>query len=232
MPGRYTIAAKVDEINDRFEVKVPDDYQQRYNAAPTQLLPVITSNSPEGLSFFYWGIIPGWSKNKAISPKLINAPSETLNQKASYKSAMKSRRCIVPADGFYAWKRISKKGKVPHRIIINDHALFSFAGLWEEFEDDNDKTVHTFTIVTTPANPLMEVFDSRMPAILTKADEKAWLEEKANPEDLLTLLQPFPEGKMGHFSVSPRVNDVENEGESLIHPSAPIDQFGNYSLFD
>lgn len=232
MPGRYTIGASPELLTERFDVEIPDDYKPRYNAAPTQLLPVITNTSPKGLSFFYWGIIPGWSKNKSISTKLINAMAETLNEKASFKNSLKSRRCIVPADGYYEWKRISKKGKVPYRIILNNNEPFSFAGLWEEFEDDNEKVVHTFTIITTEPNDMVKTIHDRMPVILDSKAEKVWLDNKSKEEDLMEVLKSFPSDKMGNYTVSPKVNDVEAEGQSLIQPSVPIDQFGNYSLFD
>ena len=109
MCGRYTIIAKAEEIEKRFNVHVPESYQPRYNAAPTQILPVITNSSPDGLSFFHWGLIPKWAKDKSISSKLINARAETLTEKVSFKNALQQRRCLVLADGFYEWKRSSKK---------------------------------------------------------------------------------------------------------------------------
>ncbi len=233
MPGRYSIGASAEKIAERFNVTAPSEgYEARYNAAPTQLLPIIANSSPKGISYFYWGTIPGWSKNKSISPKLINAPTETLKEKATFKNALKKRRCLIPADGFYEWKRISKKGKVPYRIVMNSKDIFSFAGLWEEFEDENEKTVHTFTIITTTANATLRPIHNRMPAILDQENEQKWLKESTTEEDLLSMLKPYPSDKMSSYTVSHRINQVANEGISLIQPCAPVDQFGNYSLFD
>ena len=117
MCGRYTIIAKAEEIEKRFNVEVPEVYAPRYNAAPSQILPVITNQNPEGLSFFHWGLIPRWAKDKSISSKLINARAETITEKASFKNAMKHRRCLVLADGFYEWKPTGKKSCIGlHKI--------------------------------------------------------------------------------------------------------------------
>ena len=179
MCGRYTLVKPAKEISERFNVEVNKVYQPRFNAAPTQLMPVITSDSPEGLSWFYWGLVPAWSKDKAVSQKLINARAETLEEKASFRNALKKRRCLVPADGFYEWKPVGKKSKVPYRITLLQEELFAFAGLWEEYEDEEGQMIHTFTIVTTEANNALQSLHSRMPVILSKQAEKAWLNTAA-----------------------------------------------------
>lgn len=231
MGDRYTITAEAEVLSKRFDIDVTERYAPRYNAAPTQVLPVITQGS-KGISFFYWGQIPERSKNKTISTKLILAEKETLTEKVSSHNALLQSRCIIPADGFYDWKRISKKGKVPHRFIFGNSEIVSFAGIWEEFEDDEENVVHTFKIITTPANKIIADVNSRMPAVLAKDAEKAWLDNNTPEEVLLDLLTSYPSEKMGSYTVSPRISDLNNEGPSLIKPMAPADQFGNYSLFD
>ena len=231
MCGRYTLVKPAKEVSERFGVKVGDNYGPRFNAAPTQLMPVITTESPEGLSWFYWGLIPAWSKDKAVSNKLINARAETLEEKASFRNALKSRRCLVPADGFYEWKSVGKKSKVPYRITLLQEELFAFAGLWEEYEDDEGSMVHTFTIITTEANDAVQSLHSRMPAILSRQDEKAWLDPKTEPEQLKELLQPYPANKTRFYTVSSQVNNASQDAASLIQPAPATDQFGNYTLF-
>lgn len=231
MGDRYTITIEAEALRERFNADVPDRYEPRYNAAPTQVLPVITQGS-KGISFFYWGQIPGRSKNRAISPKLLFIEKETLTEKLSFREALLKNRCLIPADGYYDWKKISKKGKVPHRFIFENNAVVSFAGIWEEFEDDEENIVHTFRIITTPSNRLMASINDRMPAVLTRENEKAWLDIHTPEEKLIESLTTYPADKMGLYTVSPRISDLNNEGPSLVRPMAPADQFGNYSLFD
>jgi putative SOS response-associated peptidase YedK len=232
MCGRYTLVKSAEEIAQRFKLEEIDPrLKSTYNAAPTQLLPVITADSPEGLSWFYWGLIPAWSKNKAVSQKLINARAETVDQKASFKRALQARRCLVPADGFYEWKVLGKKTKVPYRIHLAGNELFAFASLWEEYEDDGGDVVHTFTIITTEANSKVASIHDRMPVILNKQDEKTWLNKNTDKDDLLALLKPYPADKISSYTVSSEVNSPANNRPSLINPAPPTDQHGNYTLF-
>ena len=232
MCGRYTIIAKAEEIEKRFNVHVPESYQPRYNAAPTQILPVITNSSPDGLSFFHWGLIPKWAKDKSISSKLINARAETLTEKVSFKNALQQRRCLVLADGFYEWKRSSKKSRIPYRIRLKDSSLFTFAGLWEEFEDEDQNCIHTFTIITTNANSMVSKIHDRMPVILDRQSEKTWLQQANSVEEHMSLLKSYDEHKMESYSVTSQVNSVENDNPKLILSAPPSDQFGNLTLFD
>lgn len=231
MCGRYTLVKKAEEVAKRFKVEVGAAYKPRFNAAPTQLLPVITADAPEGISWFYWGLIPSWSKNKSISTKLINARAETLAEKASFKTALQKRRCLVPADGFYEWKPVSKKGKVPYRITLLNEELFAFAGLWEEYEDEEGDIVHTFTIVTTQANATLRSIHERMPVILTREAEAQWLDKKADPHQLSQILQPYSRDATRFYTVSAKVNQATTDEPSLIKPAPAADQFGNYTLF-
>lgn len=232
MCGRYTIIAKAEEIEKRFNVAVPESYSARYNAAPAQILPVITNESPNGLSFFQWGLIPHWAKDKIIGSKLINARSETLSKKPAFKNALKYRRCLVLADGFYEWKKNSGKSKVPYRISLNSNQLFAFAGLWEEYKDEDQEITHSFTIITTSANAAISKIHERMPVILEPELEKSWLNATTSTEDHLHLLQPYPSDKIKYHSVSTLVNSVRNDDPRLIEHAPPSDQFGNLSLFE
>jgi putative SOS response-associated peptidase YedK len=231
MIERYSISASGQAVNDRFHVDVPGYYKPRYNAAPTQLLPVITSESPQGISLFYWGRPPLWARNKSLSERIINLHVENLNDRPVLKKALMKFRCIIPADGFYAWKKIGKKTSIPYRVITNQE-LFSFAALWEEFEDETGSVVHTFNIITTEANDTLKKITERMPLILTRESEKIWLAGSSTELELLKLLEIYPADRTSMYPVSPRINEIKNDAPSLLIPTPPADQFGNLTLFD
>ncbi|MBA4057754.1 MAG: DUF159 family protein [Marivirga sp.] len=232
MIDRYSITASLVKIKDRFHSDVLDTYTPKYNAAPTHLLPVITHDTPQGISTFFWGTSPEWSKNKALSEKIINIRAETILEKTSIKKSMMKTRCIIPADGFYAWKKVGKKTAIPYRFIATDQELFSFAGIWEEFEDTDGKELHTFSIITVPSNEMVNTVQERMPAILTPSMEKIWMNRDSSETDLIQALSSYAAEKMNYYPVSPRINDSNTNVPSLIIPTPPADQFGNLTLFD
>lgn len=232
MVERYSITVSAEKIGERFSADVPDFYKQRFNAAPTQLLPVITAADKKGISLFYWGTSPIWSNNKAPAEKVINVRAETLADKPALRKAMMKMRCIVPADGFYAWKKIGKKTLIPHRFVVKDQPVFSMAAIWEEFEDEDGNPVHTFMIFTTAANELVSQVTERMPVILDKAAEQIWLNQDTTEQQLTKLLVAYPASKMNLYTVSPGINEIRNDVPSLIIPTPPADQFGNLTLFD
>ena len=232
MCGRYTIIAKAVEIEKRFNIEVPELYTPRYNAAPTQILPVITNKQPEGLSFFQWGLVPSWSKDTRIGAKMINARAETLHEKPSFKNALNKRRCLVLADSFYEWKKATKKSKIPYRILLKSKELFAFAGLWEEYKVENEEVLHTFTIITTQANSTISSIHERMPVILEKDKENQWLDTTLSTEELRSMLLPMPSDMVKFHTVAPLVNNVANDNAQLIEPTEATDQFGNFTLFD
>src|SRR6187402_1232323 len=232
MIDRYSITASAEKIKERFSVDVPEFYKPRYNAAPTQLLPVITSAAPQGISTFYWGTSPEWSNNKTLSEKIINVHAETIHEKASLRKALMKTRCIVPADGFYAWKKAGKKTLIPYRFVATDQELFSIAALWEEFEDTDGNEHQTFTIITAPANDMVATVQERMPVMLDQRAESIWLSGETDAIGLTNVLTAYPSAKMNHFPISPRITDTKIDVPSLIFPTPPSDQFGNLTLFD
>src|SRR6188768_223897 len=175
MIDRYSITASSAKLAERFSVDVPDFHKPRYNASPTQLLPVITATAPGGISTFYWGTSPEWAKNKTLGEKIINVRAETILEKPALTRAMMKTRCLVPADGFYTWKKTGKKTFIPYRFIATDQEVFSFPGLWEEYEDTDGNEFHTFSIITTNANSLVATVQDRMPVMLDKKSEAVWL---------------------------------------------------------
>lgn len=226
MLDRYSLAANADQLQQFFSVDPHGLGKPRYNAAPAQLLPLITLGS-QGLSHFYWGTAPEWSKNKPIGEKIINTRIEQLIERPTIRKQIKKQRCIVPADGFYGWKKIGKKTAVPYRFELKPKGLFAMAGVWDEYDDEEGNMIHTFMIITVPSgNEICE----RMPAILTKEETSVWMSEDATEEQLLACLHPF-EGKMEHYSVSPRIADTKVDDATLIIPAPPADQHGNLTLF-
>jgi putative SOS response-associated peptidase YedK len=231
MCGRYSLNKSKIQLEERFQAEILVDFNPRYNIAPTQLIPVLTTDSPKGFSFFYWGITPDFAKNKPVSQKFINAKAETVNEKISFKSSFQKRRCLIPADGFYEWKKLGKKTKVPYRFTLPDESLFAFAGIWEEYENQEGNIDHTCLILTTAPNPLVSEVHDRMPVILQQSDEKKWLDPYSSETELLQLLGTYPSDGMLSYTVSPLVNSVANDTPAVMRKTSPMDQFGNYTLF-
>ena len=129
MPERYTLTTAPEQLGIRFKADLHNAYQPSYNAGPAQLHPVITALSPEGFSFFYFGTIPGWAGNKSISTRLLEVNAKDLMHKPSLKKLLQTQRCLIPADGFFIWKKVGKKSRVPYRFVMKDRGVFAIAGL-------------------------------------------------------------------------------------------------------
>jgi putative SOS response-associated peptidase YedK len=193
----------------RFHVEeVAASPAERYNIAPTQPVAVITQEAGghRVLDAFQWGLIPSWAKDPGIGPKMINARAETLAEKPAFKNALKRRRCLIPADGFYEWKQ-EGAARQPMHIRRADGDLFALAGLWEEWRQPNGEPLRTCAIITVAPNALMLPIHDRMPAILSPEAEAAWLDTtQSDLASALTLLQPYPADALEAFAVSRRVN--------------------------
>ena len=232
MIDRYSIAVSAAEISEHFTVDVPEFYRAHYNASPTQLLPVITSAMPEGLSLFYWGTAPDWAKNKTLSEKLVNHRAEYFAEKPTLKRALRAHRCIVPADGFYGWKKVGKKTSIPYRFVLKSKGVFSFPALWEEFEDTEGHQVQTFAIISREADNFVKTIQERMPVILNRQSEKVWLDKNSTEESMLRIISASESSEMNYYPVSPRISQRDIDVPSLIIPTPPADQHGNLTLFD
>ncbi|MEI6890332.1 MAG: SOS response-associated peptidase [Bacteroidales bacterium] len=216
MCGRYSFAAIDELIEERFGVRVRTAiYKARYNCAPGQELAVISNLNPETLSFYHWGLIPSWAKEKSIGYRLINARSETITEKPSYKSAFRGRRCLVPADSFFEWKKDGDKN--PYRILMKDEKLFSMAGIWDHWTTPDGEIIHSFSILTTSPNELLSGIHDRMPVILGRADEKRWLSPLSDSE-LMSMLKPYPPEKMKAYKISKLVNSPKNDSAEILIP--------------
>lgn len=221
MCGRFSIVSSKESIEARFDVIFDDDhYRSVYNAAPTQLLPLITNIEPNKVSFYKWGLVPFWAKDQSLASKMINARSETILEKPAFKNLMKRKRCLVLSDGFYEWKQHSGGKKQPYRITLKDNALYAYAGLWDEWSESEGKKVNTFTIITTQPNELMKSIHNRMPVILNREDEKKWIDKNTEIEQLLPLLKDYPAHLMNAFPVSTLVNSASNNDQRVLYPES------------
>lgn len=228
MCGRYRLSTHPHALYEQFALELvnPDEREipPRYNIAPTQ--PVLgVRERPDGkreLVLLHWGLIPHWAKDPAMGQRMINARAETVAEKPSFRNAMKRRRCLVPADGFYEWQRQGKGPKQPYDIARADGAPFAFAGLWEHWQGPNGEEIESCAIVTTEANAQMRPLHHRMPVILAPEDYPAWLERRnERAQALLPLLAPRDWPEMRAVPVTPYVNNVRNEGPQCIAPAEP-----------
>lgn len=231
MPLNYSISSAPALIDETFNVDVTEAFQPRYNACPTQLLPVITSDNPNGLSFFYWGTTPAFAKGKRVSDKLTMAPVEQIPDRPALKRYIRTQRCAIIADGFYDWKTLSRKGRTPYRFFLPDNEPFAIAGLWDSFDNDQGETIHTFMMITTPANKEVADITTRMPAILEKDLIIEWLNDSNTEESTISLLKPYSEKILDRFTVNPKLGDSRFDSPELLKNVPPADQFGNFTLF-
>ncbi len=219
MCGRYAIPDP-GAIPIRFKgTRIGYDLKPRYNAAPSEDLPVIVNDTEKHVELMRWGLVPFWAKDVNIGYKMINARAETLKEKSSFKKALSMQRCIVPAGGFFEWKKLDKE-KVPYYIFLKNTQVFGFAGLYDVWHDKEGKELKTYTIITTAPNALVAPIHDRMPVILEKKDEEAWLNpDETEADRLLKLLHPYPANEMEAYPVSRLVNSPKNDTRDVIEPA-------------
>lgn len=219
MCGRYTNTANLDAMQMRFDFDTDEtDFVPRYNLAPTQYAPVLIldQNGHRRLEMMRWGLIPHWAKDASIGNRMINARSETIQEKPVFRSSFKKYRCLVPADGFYEWQKTGKT-KQPLRIMLKSRQLFAMAGLWAKWQGPDGKEIRSFTILTTTPNALLKQIHDRMPVILPPDLEEAWLKSE-DIDQLQGLLVPYPAQELTAYEVSTLVNSPKNEVEDCIKP--------------
>ncbi|MRH44609.1 hypothetical protein GH741_18340 [Aquibacillus halophilus] len=219
MCGRFTLNASELEILDEYNLEdTIQSHTPRFNIAPGQnILAIIHDGNKRRAGFLKWGLVPFWAKDPKIGYKMINARSETAHEKPSFKNLLASKRCLIIADSFYEWQK-SESGKQPKRISLNDRKLFTFAGLWDKWEGD-EQSLYTCTILTKQANEFMSPIHDRMPVILPKEKEDQWIEPiKRNPADVHEFLINTSMEQLTSYNVSDIVNSVKNEDEACIKP--------------
>ena len=221
MCGRYVRKTGSRTIADDFDVdEVVDDLQPSFNVAPTQDVAVITNDGAKRLVAMRWGLIPSWAADPTIGSRMINARSESLAEKAAFKDAFKSRRCLVVADGFYEWRK-EGRAKVPLFIRLKSGRPFGLGGLYETWRPPLGELLTTCTIITTEPNELLAPIHNRMPAILGGGADEMWLDPAVKDQTvLLNLLQPYPSDEMEAYEVSTLVNSVKNDSPACIEPAS------------
>ncbi|HET6934898.1 MAG TPA: SOS response-associated peptidase [Candidatus Angelobacter sp.] len=236
MCGRYRLTAKERYLAEHFEIS--DDevrWTARYNIAPTQQVAIVRRQSATAKVSFAlvrWGLIPAWAKDSSIANHTINAMSETAAEKPAFRDALQHRRCLVPADGFYEWKKFARGQKQPYSFSMADDGLFAFAGLWDRWRSPSGEEIESCTILTTTANLLLRGVHQRMPVILPKHEYAAWLDPaRMNPRGLVHLLRPFDPTLMKAVPVRSTVNNVRNDSPECIQ-AAPAPPASTPGLFD
>jgi len=220
MCGRFAQTKELTLLISRFRFIAEDfEIRRRYNIAPGQDAAVLVLQGGERrLKMMRWGIIPSWTKPDSSAKPFINARAETLAEKPSFKYALAQRRCLIPADGFYEWrKEPAGRLKTPFFFALKNGEPFAFAGLWDELTPPEGSPLKTFTIITTTANDLVRSIHERMPVILPMKNEARWLDpDLKKPERLLSLLTPYPAEEMTLWRVSPLVNSPQNDSPECL----------------
>ncbi len=220
MCSRYSLTAPPEAIGKLFAVATGEGFPPRYNIAPTEPALIVrnTGKGERELVLVRWGLIPSWVKDPRAFSTLINARAESAVDKPSFRAAMRHRRCLVPADGFYEWTG-ERGAKQPHLIRRKDRAPFAFAGLWEHWQGADGSEIETMAILTASANADTRELHDRMPVILAPEDFDRWLDCKPGSTDfVLDLLKPPPAGMLDHIEVDRRLNNPRNEGPGLQAP--------------
>lgn len=216
MCGRTSLFVPQDDLEDRFGAHIVTDggYRPRFNIAPGQPLEVITNDAPDEIDQYHWGLIPFWADEPGEG--IINARSETADEKNVFKRAWDARPCLVLTSGFYEWRQSNGGPKQPYRIHREDEPAFAMAGLWEVWEGETDEAIPSVTILTTDPNELVEPIHDRMPVVLPRDDEDSWL--AGDPDDRRELCRPYPDDDLSAYPISTQVNDPGNDDAGVIEP--------------
>jgi len=222
MCGRYRLSRRKQILEEYFDTAPwDDDWNPRYNIAPTQPVPVIRQHPKEPvrqISLMKWGLIPNWARDASIATSTINAKSEAAATRPAFRDPLKFRRCLIPADGFYEWKR-SGTSKQPYCFEVNEGELFSFAGLWDGWKDSSGSWIKTCSILTTTPNAVTSAIHDRMPVILDRESYDLWLDPgMQNIAAVSELLKPYDARLMRSYPISMRINHVANDDEDCSRP--------------
>jgi putative SOS response-associated peptidase YedK len=218
MCGRYSYFSPIEKAEKALKAKAIEwqTFEPKYNAAPTQYMPVVTNEFPDVIQYMRWGLIPQWAKDMAIGSKMINTRSESIDEKPAWKNIFKYKRCVVIADGYYEWKK-EDQAKIPFRMHRPNNELLFFAGLWDVWSGTGDG-LYSFSIITTPSNADTKHIHERMPVLLTLAEAKQWLSKKESEENLLKILKTPEAGQIECYTVSSLVNTTYVDDPRIIEP--------------
>jgi len=216
MCGRYTLTIDIKTVAEKFGVPAALDTSPRYNIAPTQEVVSVMRNGTSHLAWLRWGLIPSWAKDESIGSRMVNARAETLTEKPSFKGLLRSKRCLIVADGFYEWKQ-ENGSKIPMYMTLKSGEPFAFAGLWDLWKSPDGEHIRSCTIITTEPNDLVAPIHNRMPAILLPGVYADWLDPDMRDEQALShWLAPYPAEEMTARPVSRLVNDPKRDSPELI----------------
>jgi putative SOS response-associated peptidase YedK len=221
MCGRYTLKTGAEELTSFLQATLAVDasglgHSPRFNVAPTQSAPVVLNRAPPLPANLRWGLVPSWAESPAVGSRLINARAETLATSPAFRAALRRRRCLVLADGFFEWRRAGRV-REPIYLSLADGRPFALAGLWEYWRDSEGQGLSTFTIVTVAANAFVAPIHNRMPAILPPADWPQWLEPaEVAPDVVAPLCRPAPADWLRAWPVSPLVNSPRQDGPGCV----------------
>jgi putative SOS response-associated peptidase YedK len=223
MCGRYRLSRRKEVLGEHFGADFSEmDWEPRYNIAPTQAVPVVRRDQQGALraSLMRWGLIPSWATDASLGARTINARAETAASKPSFREPLQRKRCLIPADAFYEWKRVVK-AKQPFCFEVGDRAIFAFAGLWDSWRGPDGQSVESCTILTTTPNELLADMHDRMPVILARECRDSWLDPSMQDAGAaVALLTPLDAHLMRRYTVSTRVNSVANDDPDC---SAPVE---------
>lgn len=223
MCGRFTSLLSPELLAIIFGKEPPERLTFRYNIAPTQMVLFVRKSGSGECSFSSarWGLVPHWAKDPSLGSRMINARCETVHEKPAFRQVIRTRRCIVPASGFFEWQA-TPSGKLPYYVTMADDSPLFFAGIWDSWKAPDGTNLETCSILTTEANSLMAPIHDRMPVIINRDNIRKWLDPGiTNPEKLEDLYQPYPAELMQAWRVSPFVNSPRNDAPACIERIAP-----------
>ncbi|MDJ1496767.1 SOS response-associated peptidase [Cytophagaceae bacterium DM2B3-1] len=225
MYDRYSFSLPKEKITRRFEIKVPGTIEPQYNISPGNSVAIITDLQPRQLTKAIWGI----SENRKTPINKVFIKQDI--QKATPQTTqLLTQRCIILADGFYLWKKVSYKSRIPYRITLKWNMPFAFAGVWQ-YESQNNNQI-SCAMITTDANELIAPITTKMPLMLPLEQEKIWLQTNTALPEILSLIKPYSSDQLRLFPVSGQINQLDMNIPEVTLPSQPTDQFGNYVLFE
>jgi putative SOS response-associated peptidase YedK len=220
MCGRYTVVTKMEAIEKEFNAAFDLPCTPIYNGVPSHALPVITNDKPNVIQQFRWGLIPSWAKDHKIGFKTINARSEEVVTKASFRKPIRSQRCLVLANCYFEWKKEAAT-KTPHVIYVQDQRLFAMAGVWDEWTNTSTgELILSFSILTTAATDLLHPLHHRMPVILDRDQRQRWI-SNLSLNDVTGMFQQYPSDRMNAYPVGTDVNIPANNTVEILSPTGP-----------
>ncbi|MFY0606998.1 MAG: SOS response-associated peptidase family protein [Cyclobacteriaceae bacterium] len=230
MYNSYALFSELDVIKTYFSCGGEIEYSKTYLATPTERLPVVLAEDLK-LEQLYWGVTNELAKGKSVSRKLVNLPIEQALERPMYRKLISARRCVIPSNGFYLWKQISKKQRTPYFVHLIDNQLFGIAGIWDEYEDFEGNISHTFNMILTLTDNKLSSYHEERPAVLTKEASQLWLQAELDPDLARQSVLDFDENLLALHAVNPKCFDGSKDSPEIINPTLPSDQFGNYTLF-